>query len=181
MSSPYGPPGGQQGPGSYGGPRGAPWGPGQGGPGYGGAPQGGQGLWAGSDARAPGAGYPPAYGGPDQRGQGQAGSDAGPPRSGSRSKPRQRSTSPAFCRWSSGYSGCWPSSSGSCRRGNSISRERCKHLGLRDRRGLPADSVAADRVLAVAPLVPKGRKYTLPTALLAIVGFLAALTQLISG
>ena len=36
-------------------------------------------------------------------------------------------------------------------------------------------------LLAVAPLIPKGRKYTLPTALLAVVGFLAALTQLISG
>ncbi len=197
MSSPYGPPGGQQGPGSYGGPSGAPWGPGQGAPGYG-PPQSGQGYGQGQQP-APGAGYPPVYGAPDQRGPGQAGPDAGPSapdqrgagqagpdagpsRSGSRSKPKAAID---FARilplvvgvlgvlaFFFGFLSAWKLDQQGSDASISVYATAGAYLPI---------LLLLTGLLAVAPLIPKGRKYTLPTALLAVVGFLAALTQLISG
>ncbi len=188
MSSPYGPPGGQQGSGSYGGPGGAPWTPGPNVPGYGARPQGGPGGYGqGSQGvgPAPGQGYAPAYGsGPEPRGSGPGGPE-GDGQDAPRRRPAKPGTAPDLARilplvvgglgvlaFFFGFLSAWKLDQQGSDASISVYATAGAYLPI---------LLLLVGVLAVAPLIPKGRKYTLPTALLAIVGFLAALTQLISG
>ncbi len=182
MNSPYGPPGGQQGPGPYGGPSGAPWGPGQGAPAHAVQPQGapgGYGLGSRSPSGGPGQGYAPGFGGgPGPAGPSAGGSTPGGPVANPRAAVDFDRILPlvigglGVLAFFFGFLSAWQ----------------------RDQRGAQA-SVAVyatggaylpillllTGLLALAQFVDKGRKNTLPTALLAAVGFLAALTQMISG
>ena len=197
MSSPYGPPGGQQGPGSYGGPSGGPWGPGGNIPTYGGQPPGGPQYGAPGGPAWPGQGFGPAYGtgaqqGPQSGGQGPnssapsgsgsgAGGSAGP-MGPPRAKPQAgvdlaRILSLAIgvlgvLAFFFGFLSAWKADQQGADLSISVYGTAGAYLPI---------LLLLIGLLAVAPLVPKGGRYTLPTALLALVGFLAALTQLISG
>src|ERR1700712_1983179 len=190
MSSPYGPPGGQQGPGAYGGPSGAPWAPGSGAPGYGSqppsGPPGGYGQGPQGPTGAPGQGFVPAYGGgSNPRGPVPSGPDAGGQSSpGSRRAAKPKSAID-FARilplivgvlgvlaFFFGFLSAWKLDQQGSNASISVYATAGAYLPI---------LLLLVGVLGVAPLIPKGRKYTLPTALPAVVGFLAALTQLISG
>lgn len=206
MSSPYGPPG-QQGPGpyggpgapgsyggpggagSYGGPGGAQWGPGGNVPTYGGPPPGGP-QYGGPGS--PGQGYGPAYGagpqrGPQSGGQVPAGSGPGAGGSGAPASPpgakprsgvdlaRILSLSIAalgVLAFIFGFLSAWKANQQGVNVSISVYSTAAAYLPI---------LLLLAGLLAVAPLVPGGGKYVFPTALLAIVGFLGALTQLISG
>ena len=113
---------------------------------------------------------------------GPGGSRRRPARSGSRSKPRQRSTSRRILplvvgvlgvlAFFFGFLSAWKLDQQGSDASISVYATAGAYLPI---------LLLLTGLLAVAPLIPKGRKYTLPTALLAVVGFLAALTQLISG
>ena len=189
MSSPYGPPGGQQGPGSYGGSGGTPWGQGETS-----RPTAARhrGHRSTADLASPGQGYGPAYGAGAQRGQqfgGQEPVSSGPspggptaPTSPSGAKPqagvdlaRILSLSIAalgVLAFFFGFLSAWKANQQGADLSISVYATAAAYLPI---------LLLLVGLLAVAPLIPGGGKYTFPTALLAIVGFLATLTQLISG
>lgn len=179
MSSPYGPPGhpGQQGPGPYGGGQGgAPgWGPGPGGPGPGG----------------PG----PAYSGPGSGAPAQWGQGPGTPLPGQGSLPGQGNQSPS----GQPPRAKAPKSPVDLGRLIPLAVGGLGVLGfifgflpglkVSDQGTVPVYGTAGylpilillAGMLAYAPLLPGGKKYTLATALLSVAGFLGAVTSLTSG
>ncbi len=189
MSSPYGPPGGQQGPGSYGGPGGAPWGPAGNVPTYGGPPPAGP-QYGGPGS--PGQGYGPAYGagpqwGPQSGaqvpvGSGPGGGGSAAPTSPPGAKPRSGVDLARILSLSIaalgvlafffGFLSAWKADQRGADVSISVYATAAAYLPI---------LLLLVGLLAVAPLVPGGGRYTFPTAMLALVGFLASLTQLISG
>ncbi len=190
MSSPYPPPpGGQQGPPSYGGPAPSSWGPA--GPSYGPPGQGPGGPGMGAPGGPPGYG---GYGGPGPGGPGGPGQGYGPgPGGGPSGGPGQYSSGPPKAP----------------RKPVDLGRILpliIAALGLLGfifgfLRGLSVDSelgssggpsvyasqghlpiwIAAVGLLALGAVVPKGAKYPLLTALFAIAGLLAAIGAITSG